>query len=148
MISFWLFLFAAIFTLYLYFKKKIPVFLGHLIFFYSFVYGFGSAIFYILFMIFVRGVTVYHVWNIFAHGFVGLQALLFLYKLKKPRISYILFLGLLFFSKDVFDMFGSSFLYFTEFSFNLTLKLILFLMIFSLQLLAIYLLFRIDKRLK
>ncbi len=148
MVSFWLYLFAFIFVLYLYFKLRIPRFLGSLIFIYCFVYGFGSFIFYPLFMAFVRGITIYHLWNIVAHGFVGLQALLFLYVLEKPRIIQLSAIALIFFVKDLFDWFGSGFLYFLNFQFPYTLKIVLALIAIGLQVAAFYLLLNKTKRLK
>lgn len=148
MVSFWLFLFASFITLYLYLGKKVPQFIGSIGFVYCFVYGFGAALFYILFMTFVRGITIYHVWNIFAHGFVGLQSLLFLRKINKPKFNYLMLTGFVFISKDLLDLFGGGFLYFLEFRFASWLKIVLSLMILSLQVIAFYLLFRIGKRLK
>ncbi len=78
MVSFWLYFLAFIFVLYLYLDLEVPRFFGNLTFIYCFVYGFGAFIFYPLFMLLVNGLSIYHTWNIIAHGFVGLESLLFL----------------------------------------------------------------------
>ena len=148
MVSFWLFLFAAIFNFYIYKDREIPVILAGVAFIYSFVYGFGSAVFYPLFMTFVRGVTLYHVWNVFAHGFVGLQSLMFLSKTKSPKIISFLFIFSIFFVKDILDIFYGGFLYFVNFNFPYFLKIIVISVIIAFQLIALLLFWRADKRLK
>ena len=148
MVSFWLFLFAFFFVLYLYLDLEVPELFANLTFIYCFVYGVGSFLFYPLFMIFVRGITSYHIWNVFAHGFVGLQALLFLYTIKKTKSNYLFILGAIFLIKDFFDLYFGGFLYFVKFDFPPFLKVVLSLIIIGLQLVAFYLLYRKIKRLK
>lgn len=144
-VSFWLYLFAFIFILYIYFNKEIPDFLGGLCFVYTFVYGFGALVFYLLFVAFVREAVVYNIWNIFAHGFVGLQSILFFKKFKKPSHVSLAILILIFLTKNIVDLFYGGFLYFVQFDFSLSFRMFLTLLIICLQVAAFYLLF---KRLK
>ncbi len=146
MVSFWLYLFAFLVVLYKYLDKKVPEFLGSLAFVYCFVYGIGSFIFYPLFMFFVRGLTLYHGWNIIAHGFVGLQSLLFLNLIKKPKIFNVFILAGIFILKDLMDLLNNGFLYFAKFSFPYFFKIFLIYLIISLQIVAFCLL--LGKRLK
>ncbi len=139
-VSFWLYLFALVVVLYIYFNKDIPEFFGSLSFVYCFVYGIGSLIFYPLFMIFVRGFTLYHGWNVIAHAYVGLQALLFLPYLKKPRYYYVVILAVMFFIKMLTDLFAGSFLYFVKFNFPLWLVIFIVLVILALYGVSFYLL--------
>ena len=148
MVSFWLFFLSALCCFYLYKSRKLPSFLGGLSFIYCCVYGFGSVLFYPLFMFFVRGVTLYHVWNIFAHGFVGLQSLIFIRHVNKFKIFHYLSFGFIFLFKDILDLFYSGFLYFVNFIFPDFLKTIIIFIIGALQIVAFYLLFVSDKRLK
>lgn len=147
-VSFWLFFLPFLLLLYVYFDKKIPLFLSGLTFVYCFVYGFGSFIFYPLFMIFIKGFSAYHIWNVFAHVFVGLQALLFYFWIKKTKLVYLLIFGLIFLVKDLTDLFLGGFLYFVKFGFSFELKLFLVVMIIILQLVALCLLWKRGKRLK
>jgi len=148
MVSFWLFLFAAIITFYLYKGYKIPDFLLGFSFAYCFVYGFGSVIFYPLFMEFVRGLTLYHFWNIFAHGFVGLQSLIFLSVIRERKLDYRIGIFFIFLLKDIMDLFFGGFLYFVKFRFPFALKLGIILVIVLLQIMSICLLSRRCGRLK
>ncbi|MBI2148685.1 hypothetical protein HYU23_03315 [Candidatus Woesearchaeota archaeon] len=147
-VSFWLFFFAFLFILYLYLDLKIPLLFGGMSFIYVFVYGIGSFLFYPLYMIFVDGFSSYHTWNIFAHGFVGLQAFLFLYCLNKPKKSHFFALGIIFIFKNYLDLFKDGFLYFLDNNFPFMLKIFLYILIGSLQITAFYLLWKLDKRLK
>ncbi len=140
MVSFWLYLFAFFFILYLILDLEIPDFFGSLTFSYCFVYGLGCIMFYSLFMVFVRGFTVYHFFNIFAHGFVGLQSLIFLQSLKKIKINSIYFTGFVFLFKDIIDYFFNGFLYFVKFEFPIFLKLFFAFFIIFLQIASLYLL--------
>lgn len=144
-VSFWLFFLAFIFVLYLYRGREVPRLLGNLTFVYCFVYGFGSIIFYPLMMIFVGGFSLYRTWNIFAHGFVGLQSLLFLVHLRKIRFRWYLGLIGLFLLKDLVDFLNIGFQYFVNFHFPVVLKQFLFLMIMILQAIAFYLAYRQGK---
>lgn len=148
MVSFWLYLLAFFFVLYLYLDLEVPEFLAGFSFIYCFVYGFGAFLFYPLFIIFVRGLTLYHAWNVVAHGFVGLQSLLFLCAMKKSRFFYFFSFAFIFIIKDFLDWFDGAFLYFVKFDFPYTLKVVLALIIIGLQILAFYLLWKKTKRLK
>lgn len=140
MVSVWLYFLAFVFALYMYFRRKVPSFLGGLCFIYSFAYGLGSFIFYPLFMVFVRGISAYHVWNVFAHGFVGLQSFLFLKKARKPdRISFVLLI-FVFLLKDFIDLIYGGFLYFVQYSFPFLLEIFLIILIPVLQAAGFYLL--------
>ena len=145
MISFWMFFLPAILLLYILLKKRVPEFLGGFTFVYLITYGFGSFIFYPLFMIFIRGLTRYHLWNVFAHLFVALQAFIFLKYIKKPHEDYIIIIGFLFLIKFYLDLFQGTFLYFVDNVFPLWLKLILILIMFSLLFLSLYLLKKFSK---
>lgn len=142
MVSFWLYLFAAIFLASIIFKIKIPNFLKGLIFIYCFSYGFGSMIFYPLLMSFVKGFSYYHFWNVFAHGFVGLQSLIFLKHIKKPKNFSLITLILIFLAKDLLDLFLGAFLYFTRYEFSLLLKGFIVFITLSLQITAFYMLIK------
>ncbi len=142
MVSFWLFLLSLIALLYKYLDLEIPEFLGSLAFIYCFVYGIGSFLFYPLFMGFVKGLTLYHTWNILAHGFVGLQSILFLYIIKKPKGFYLLILGLIFLLIDYVHLFYNGFLYYTEYKFPFFLRLLLGFIVGLLQAAAFYLLLK------
>lgn len=146
-VSAWLYLFAFIFTLYLYYRKEIPKFLGGLCFLFTFVYGIGSFIFYPLFMLFVDGLTLYHTWNIFAHGFVGLQSFLFLKRIRRPGVFSSVLLAAVFVAKDVADFFYDGFLYFVQHDFPYFFKVFLIALILVLQVVGFYLLLS-PKRLK
>ncbi|GEM_PF-5178117 len=148
MVSFWLYLLAFLFLLYLFLGKKIPLFFGGFAFLYCFVYGFGSFLFYPLFMIFVKGFTWYHFYNIFAHAFVGVQSLFFLSYLRKIKLSFFVVYFLIFFLKDVLDLFFGGFLYFVKYDFSFPLKSLLVFLVLSLQILSFYLLFRQCKNFK
>ncbi len=142
MVSVWLYLLAFFGTYYIHNKKKFPVFFGGLIFIFSFVYGFGSFLFYPFFMLFVYGFSLYHFWNIFAHGFVGFQSILFFRHLKKQKFFSFLPLIFLFLLYDFLGIFYGGFLYFTNFSFPFFLKTFFILMILGLQVLGFYLLYK------
>ena len=150
MISFWMFFLPAILLVYIFFKRKIPEFLGGLSFLYVFIYGFGSFLFYPLFMIFIRGLTAYHLWNVFAHLFIALQSFLFLKYVKKPRVNYIFILGVIFLVKFYLDLFQGTFLYFVDNPFPPWLKFTLLFIMLILLFLGLYLLskFSQGKRLK
>jgi len=145
-VSFWLYLLAFLVVFYKYLGKKIPEILVGFAFVYCFVYGIGSFIFYPLFMVFVRGLTLYHTWNILAHGFVGLQSLLFLDLIKKPRRFNVFILIGIFTLKNLMDLLNDGFLYFAKFSFPYFFKIFLIYLIISLQIVAFCLL--LGKRLK
>ena len=144
-VSVWLYLSAFIFSTYLYLDKKIPKFLGGLCFIYSFVYGFGSFIFYPLLMIFVSGFTPYYFWNVFAHGFVGLQSFLFLERVNRPGFVSSLFLIFVFLLKDLADFFYGGFLYFGEYEFPYFFKIFLMAFIVVLQIIGFYLMLKPQK---
>lgn len=148
-VSFWLYFLAFLLTLFVYLDKDVPEFFGSLAFVYCFVYGIGSFLFYPLFMLFVDGISIYHSWNIIAHGFVGAQAILFFPIIRRPRIHNYVFLFSLFIIKDFMDLFSEGFLYFVKFDFSFYLKLFLIFVILGLQILAFYfLLTKNPKRLK
>jgi uncharacterized membrane protein YpjA len=96
-------------------------------------------------MAFVKGLTLYHTWNIAAHGFVGLQSILFYTHIKKPKIASIIALAGLILLKDFVDLFHGGFLYFVNYDFPFFLKGFLILLMSSLQILAFYLLVRKKK---
>ena len=116
-VSFWLFFLAFFFVLFLLLDLRVPEFFAGFAFLYCFVIGFGCVIFYPLFMIFIKGFSWYHLWNVFAHGFVGLQSLLFLNYIKRMKIFYLFIFGLIFVVKHLFDWFLGGFLYLLKFSF-------------------------------
>ncbi len=142
MVSVWLYLLAFFGTWYIHNRKNFPVFFGGLIFIFSFVYGFGSLLFYPFFMLFVYGFSLYHFWNIFAHGFVGLQSILFFRHLGKQKFFSFIPLIFLFLVYDFLGIFYGGFLYFTDFSFPFFLKTFLIIVILGLQVLGFYLLYK------
>lgn len=142
MVSVWLYLFAFFGTWYIHNRKNFPVFFGGLIFIFSFVYGFGSLLFYPFFMFFVYGFSLYHFWNIFAHGFVGFQSLLFFRHLGKQKFFSFMPLIFLFLVYDFLGIFYGGFLYFTNFNFPFFFKTFLILVILGLQVLGFYLLYK------
>ena len=142
MVSFWLYLLAFIFVLYLLFDLKIPEFLSVLVFVYCFVYGVGSFVFFPFFMAFIKGLTLYHTWNIVAHGFVGLQSILFYKYIKKPKTYSIVLLAGMFLLKDFVDLFYGGFLYLVNYDFPFFLMIFFIVLILGLQILAFYLLIK------
>ncbi|MBS3175561.1 hypothetical protein J4440_06795 [Candidatus Woesearchaeota archaeon] len=138
-VSFLLYFSMAIFLLYLYFDFKVPKLFGVFTFYINFIYGIGSVLFYIIFMIFIDGFSVYHFWNIFAHGFLGLQAVLILNYVSKLKIWQYLLIFFIFIIKDFMDIFYGTFTYFIEYDFGY-LKYFVIGMILFLQIIGIILL--------
>lgn len=143
-ISFILYFFMAIILMYIYFDLKIPKLFGALTFCLNFAYGFGSLIFYILFIVYIDGFSIYHFWNIFAHGFLGLQSLLLINYLKKIKILHYFIIGILFLIKDFSDLFLGTFDYFIYHDFGI-LKFIIFGLILILQITSIAFLYKFNK---
>lgn len=142
-ISFILYFLMSISLLYIYYDFEIPSFFGAFSFCMNFTYGFASVLFYVLFMVFVDGFSYYHFWNIFAHGFLGLQSLLIVNYLNKIKIWHFLLILLLFLLKDILDLFYGTFDYFVYHEFGI-LKIFIFLIVFSLQIASLFFLVKIN----
>ncbi len=140
-ISFILYLTMFLFLLTVYFNFKTLKFFTVFTFYINFVYGIGSVLFYPLFIIFVKGFSVYHFWNIFAHGFLGLQALFVVYYLKKLELWKYFLLGFIIFIKDLLDLFYGTFDYFTFYDFGI-LKYLVVGLVILLQVSGFYILFK------
>ena len=141
-ISFILYLSMSLFLFFIYNGMKYN-FLTIFTFYFNFVYGFTSILFYPLFIIFVDGFSYYHFWNIFAHGFLGLQSLLVLRYIKKIKLWEYFVLILIVINKDILDMFYGTLEYFVYYNFGV-LKYFIYAFVIILQVLGIYLLFRKD----
>ena len=140
-VSFVLYLTMFLFLYFVYKGKKVPEFLLIFTFFVNFVYGMASIIFYPVLMIYMIGFDLYHFWNIFAHGFLGLLSLFVLAYLRPVKAWKYLLLFLIIFFKDYLDFFNETFTYFSFYNFGVWKEFLITLILF-LQLMAFYLLLK------